>query len=116
MAQILQKSRDMMIPERQNNRILGGTTMKKKLLLSTVTAAALMFSGAAFNKAEAAHVQYNPTTQVTYKVVNQEDAQKLIQQYFAKYNVTFPTQWNQMYHQQQVKIVKAPTQQPKNNN
>ena len=28
--------------------------MKKKLLLSTVTAAAIMFSGAAFNKAEAA--------------------------------------------------------------
>ena len=42
--------------------------MKKKLLLSTVTAAAIMFSGAAFNKAEAAEVKYYPTTQVTYKV------------------------------------------------
>ena len=28
--------------------------MKKKILLSTVTAAAIIFSGAAFNKAEAA--------------------------------------------------------------
>ena len=31
--------------------------MKKKLLFSTVTAAALLFTGAAFNKAEAATVQ-----------------------------------------------------------
>ncbi len=76
--------------------------MKKKLLLSTVTAAAIMFSGAAFNKAEAAEVKYYPTTQVTYKVATQEEAQKLIQQYFAKYNVQLPAQW---------KTVQAPTQQ-----
>ena len=63
--------------------------MKKKILFSTVTAAAIMFSGAAFNKAEAAKVKCDPTTQVTYKVVTQEDAQKLMKQYFAKYNVTF---------------------------
>ena len=35
--------------------------MKKKILLSTVTAAAIIFSGTAFNKAEAANVQCNPT-------------------------------------------------------
>jgi uncharacterized YkwD family protein len=75
--------------------------MKKKLLLSTVTAAAIMFSGAAFNKAEAAEVNC-PTNQVTYKVATQQEAQKLIQQYFAKYNVQLPAQW---------KAVQAPTQQ-----
>lgn len=87
--------------------------MKKKLLLSTVTAAAIMFSGAAFNKAEAASVQCNPTNQVTYQVVSQADAQKMIQQYFAKYNIQFPVQWTQVYNQPQWNTVKAPTQQPK---
>ncbi len=76
--------------------------MKKKLLLSTVTAAAIMFSGAAFNKAEAAEVKYYPTTQVTYKVATQEEAQKLTQKYFAQYNIQLPAQW---------KVIKAPTQQ-----
>lgn len=89
--------------------------MKKKLLLSTVTAAAIMFSGAAFNKAEAANVQCNPTTQVTYKVLNQEDAQKLMQQYFAKYNVTFPTQWKSVPTQQKVQT-QQPVKQPTKTN
>lgn len=83
--------------------------MKKKFLISTVTAAAVIFSGAAFNKAEAA-TPCNPTTQATYKFVTQADAQKLMQQYFAKYNVQFPAQWNQVYPQQQV-YKYVPTQQ-----
>ena len=50
--------------------------MNKKFILSTVTAAAIIFSGAAFNKAEAASIY--PTNQVTYKVATQADAQKLM--------------------------------------
>lgn len=84
--------------------------MKKKFLFSTVTAAAVIFSGAAFNKAEAATTQCNPTTQVTYKVATQADVQKLIQQYFAKYNVQLPAQLNQLATQQQV-YKYVPTQQ-----
>lgn len=88
--------------------------MKKKLLLSTVTAATLIFSGAAFHKADAASIPCNPTTQVTYQTVNQADAQNMMKQYLAKYNVQLPAQWTQMLTNQtryQVNTVKAPTQQ-----
>ncbi len=111
MAQMLQKSRDMMIPDRKQQN-LRRNNMKKKILLSTVTAAAIIFSGAAFNKAEAANVQCNPTTQVTYKVANQEDAQKLMKQYFAKYNVTFPAQWYAVAPTQQKVQTQQPVKQP----
>ena len=86
--------------------------MKKKILLSTVTAAAIIFSGTAFNKAEAANVQCNPTNQVT----NQEDAQKLMKQYFAKYNVTFPAQWKAVAPTQQKVQTQQPVKQPTNSN
>ena len=90
--------------------------MKKKLLLSTVTAAAIMFSGAAFNKAEAAEVKYYPTTQVTYKVINQQDAQKLMKQYFAKYHVTFPAQWKAVAPTKQKVRTQQPVKQPTKTN
>jgi uncharacterized YkwD family protein len=77
--------------------------VKKKLLLTTVAAAAMIFTGANFDKAEAAQVKYQPTTQVTYKVATQAEAQKLIQQYLAKYNFQAPTQW---------KVIKPTTQKP----
>jgi uncharacterized YkwD family protein len=77
--------------------------MKKKLFLTTVAAAAMIFTGANFDKAEAAQVNYQPTTQVTYKVATQAEAQKLIQQYLAKYNFQAPTQW---------KVIKPTTQKP----
>ena len=68
--------------QKENNKILRRNyIMNKKFILSTVTAAAILFSGAAFNKAEAAQVS---TNQVTYKVTTQADAQKLIQQYLKK--------------------------------
>ena len=85
--------------------------MKKKILLSTVTAAAIIFSGTAFNKAEAANVQCNPTNQVT----NQEDAQKLMKRY-AKYNVTFPAQWKAAAPTQQKVQTQQPVKQPTNSN
>ncbi len=85
--------------------------MKKKILLSTVTAAAIIFSGTAFNKAEAANVQCNPTNQVT----NQEDAQKLMKRY-AKYNVTFPAQWKAVAPTQQKVQTQQPVKQPTNSN
>ena len=90
--------------------------MKKKLLLSTVTAAAIMFSGAAFNKAEAAEVKYYPTTQVTYKVINQQDAQKLMKQYFAKYHVAFPAQWKAVAPTKQKVRTQQPVKQPTKTN
>ena len=85
--------------------------MKKKILLSTVTAAAIIFSGTAFNKAEAANVQCNPTNQVT----NQEDAQKLMKRY-AKYNVTFPAQWKAVAPTKQKVQTQQPVKQPTNSN
>ena len=54
MVQFLQKSHDMMNPERNNKILRRNNIMNKKFILSTVTAAAILFSGAAFNKAEAA--------------------------------------------------------------
>ena len=90
--------------------------MKKKFLLSTVTAAAIMFSGAAFNKAEAADVKYDPTTQVTYKVANQEDAQKLMKQFFANYNVAFPAQWKEVAPTKQKVQTQQPVKQPTKTN
>ncbi|AZV43824.1 hypothetical protein BAOM_3215 [Peribacillus asahii] len=109
--------------------------MKKKLILSTVAAAAVMFSGAGFNQAEAAQVNCQPTKQFTYKVTSQEDAQKFIQQYFAKYGIKVqgnviqapvkqstptqqaqqPTQAKQQAPTQQ-QVQKPTTQQPTTNN
>ena len=88
--------------------------MKKKLLFTTL-AAAVIFTGAGFNKAEAASINYYyPTTQVTYKVASQADAQKLIQQYFSAYNIQLPTQWNKVTTQKRVQwnVYKAPVQKP----
>ena len=82
--------------------------MKKKILLSTVTAAAIIFSGTAFNKAEAANVQCNPT--------NQEDAQKLMKQYSTKYHFTFPAQWKAVAPTQQKVQTQQPVKQPTNSN
>ncbi|USK58370.1 CAP domain-containing protein [Peribacillus asahii] len=103
--------------------------MKKKLILSTVAAAAVMFSGAGFNQAEAAQVNCQPTKQFTYKVTSQQDAQKLVQQYFAKYGIKVqgnaiqaptqqaqqPTQAKQQAPTQQ-QVQKPTTQQPTTNN
>ncbi len=85
--------------------------MNKKFILSTVTAAAIIFSGAAFNKAEAAQL---PTNQVTYQVATQADAQKFVQQYLANYNIQLPAQLNQLLTKQQVyqwNVMYAPVQQ-----
>lgn len=84
--------------------------MKKKLLFSTVAAAALFFTGTGFNKAEAASVNCNSTTQVTYKLATQQDAQKLLQQYMNQFNIQFPVQWNQLTKQKSVpcKLTQAP--------
>ena len=109
MAQILQKSRDMMIPERKTTEFFRRNNMKKKILLSTVTAAAIIFSGTAFNKAEAANVfQCNPT--------NQEDAQKLMKQYSTKYHFTFPTHWKAVAPTQQKVQTQQPVKKPTNSN
>ena len=109
--------------------------MKKKLILSTVAAAAVMFSGAGFNQAEAAPVNCQTTKQITYKATSQEDAQKFIQQYFAKYGIKVqgnviqapvkqstpkqqvqqPTQAKQQAPTQQ-QAQKPTTQQPTTNN
>lgn len=86
--------------------------MKKKLLFSTVAAAALLFTGAGFNKTEAASYNCNSTTQVTYKLATQEEAQKLIHQYMNQFNIQFPVQWNQVTTQKSVPctLTQVPTQ------
>ncbi|RID81648.1 serine protease [Peribacillus asahii] len=86
--------------------------MKKKLILSTVAAAAVMFSGAGFNQAEAAPVNYQTTKQVTYKIATQEDAQKFIQQYFAKYGINLQVQGKVVQVPVQQQVQKPTTQQP----
>lgn len=61
--------------------------MKKKLLLTSIAAAAMIFTGASFDKAEAAQVNCQKTSPVTYQTTNFSDVQKIFQQYFAKYNI-----------------------------
>ncbi|RFU61738.1 hypothetical protein D0463_14620, partial [Bacillus sp. V59.32b] len=65
--------------------------MKKKMFISAAAAAAVILSGAGANQADAStiNVQVKP---VVYKVTNQQEAEKLVNQYLAKYNLQSPKQ------------------------
>ncbi|CAH0347324.1 CAP domain-containing protein [Bacillus sp. CECT 9360] len=65
--------------------------MKKKMFISAAAAAAVILSGAGANQADAStiNVQVKP---VVYKVSNQQEAEKLVNQYLAKYNLQSPKQ------------------------
>ncbi|MFJ7636866.1 CAP domain-containing protein [Peribacillus sp. NPDC097264] len=63
--------------------------MKKKMFISAAAAAAIIFTGAGASQTEAASCE--TVKQVTYKSINQEDIQKVLEQYLAKYNIAMPT-------------------------
>ncbi|MGE6376326.1 CAP domain-containing protein [Peribacillus muralis] len=81
--------------------------MKKKMIMSAAAAAAIIFTGVGANQAEAANC--DTVKQVTYKTMNQEDMQKVLNQYLAKYNITLPAA------QAQQKPVQKPVQNPGQN-
>ncbi|MCK1982714.1 MULTISPECIES: CAP domain-containing protein [Peribacillus] len=78
--------------------------MKKKMFMSAAAAAAIIFTGVGANQAEAANC--DTVKQVTYKSMNKEDMQKVLNQYLAKYNITLPAA------QAQQKPVQKPVQKP----
>ena len=80
--------------------------MKKKMIMSAAAAAAIIFTGVGANQAEAANC--DTVKQVTYKAMNQEDMQKVLNQYLAKYNITLPA----AQVQAQEKPVQKPEQKP----
>jgi uncharacterized YkwD family protein len=82
--------------------------MKKKMFMSAAAAAAIIFTGVGANQAEAANC--DTVKQVTYKSINQEDMQKVLNQYLTKYNITLPASQSQSLPVQQP--VQKPVQQP----
>ncbi|MFB6802047.1 CAP domain-containing protein [Peribacillus butanolivorans] len=82
--------------------------MKKKMFMSAAAAAAIIFTGVGANQAEAANC--DTVKQVTYKSINQEDMQKVLNQYLTKYNITLPASQTQSLQVQQP--VQKPVQQP----
>ncbi|MGG0285233.1 CAP domain-containing protein [Peribacillus butanolivorans] len=82
--------------------------MKKKMFMSAAAAAAIIFTGVGANQAEAANC--DTVKQVTYKSINQEDMQKVLNQYLTKYNITLPASQSQSLQVQ--KPVQQPVQQP----
>ncbi|MFD4928792.1 CAP domain-containing protein [Peribacillus butanolivorans] len=82
--------------------------MKKKMFMSAAAAAAIIFTGVGANQAEAANC--DTVKQVTYKSINQEDMQKVLNQYLTKYNITLPASQSQSLQVQQP--VQKPVQQP----
>ena len=59
------------------------------MFISAAAAAAIIFTGAGASQTEAASCE--TVKQVTYKSINQEDIQKVLEQYLAKYNIAMPT-------------------------
>ncbi|KON69694.1 hypothetical protein AKG34_13690 [Peribacillus butanolivorans] len=80
--------------------------MKKKMFMSAAAAAAIIFTGVGANQAEAANC--DTVKQVTYKSINQEDMQKVLNQYLTKYNITLPASQSLQVQQP----VQQPAQQP----
>ncbi|MFJ7745838.1 CAP domain-containing protein [Peribacillus sp. NPDC097295] len=58
------------------------------MFISAAAAAAIIFTGAGASQADAANCE--TVKQVTYKSINQEEVQKVLEQYLAKYNIVLP--------------------------
>ncbi|MET3321407.1 UNVERIFIED_ORG: putative YkwD family protein [Peribacillus simplex] len=84
--------------------------MKKKMFMSAAAAAAIIFTGVGANQAEAANC--DTVKQVTYKSINQEDMQKVLNQYLTKYNITLPASQSLQVQQPVQQPVQKPAQQP----
>ncbi len=101
----------MIIPEAKHNTKRTSQEeirMKKKMFMSAAAAAAIIFTGVGANQAEAANC--DTVKQVTYKSINKEDMQKVLNQYLAKYNITLPAAQAQQTPVQ--KPVQTPVQTP----
>ncbi|OIK14776.1 CAP domain-containing protein [Bacillus sp. MUM 13] len=64
--------------------------MKKKMIFSAAAAAAVILSGAGFNQASAATQPCPQAKPVSFQVTNQQDIQKILNQYMKQYNVQMP--------------------------
>ncbi|MED3692039.1 CAP domain-containing protein [Peribacillus butanolivorans] len=84
--------------------------MKKKMFMSAAAAAAIIFTGVGANQAEAANC--DTVKQVTYKSINQEDMQKVLNQYLTKYNITLPASQSLQVQQPVQQPAQKPVQQP----
>ncbi|MFF2286753.1 CAP domain-containing protein [Peribacillus butanolivorans] len=84
--------------------------MKKKMFMSAAAAAAIIFTGVGANQAEAANC--DTVKQVTYKSINQEDMQKVLNQYLTKYNITLPASQSLQVQQPAQQPVQQPVQKP----
>ncbi|MFD4818100.1 CAP domain-containing protein [Peribacillus butanolivorans] len=84
--------------------------MKKKMFMSAAAAAAIIFTGVGANQAEAANC--DTVKQVTYKSINQEDMQKVLNQYLTKYNITLPASQSLQVQQPVQQPVQKPAQKP----
>jgi uncharacterized YkwD family protein len=107
LVHLLQKVHVMIIPEAKHNTKRTSQEeiqMKKKMFMSAAAAAAIIFTGVGANQAEAANC--DTVKQVTYKSMNKEDMQNVLNQYLAKYNITLPAA------QAQQKPVQKPVQTP----
>ncbi|MFJ7682586.1 CAP domain-containing protein [Peribacillus butanolivorans] len=83
--------------------------MKKKMFMSAAAAAAIIFTGVGANQAEAANC--DTVKQVTYKSINQEDMQKVLNQYLTKYNITLPASQSLQVQQPVQQPVQKPAQE-----
>ncbi|WP_409301167.1 CAP domain-containing protein [Peribacillus sp. SCS-155] len=88
--------------------------MKKKMFLSAAAAAAIILTGAGAKQADAASMDCVQVKPVTYQTANPQDAQKIIDQFFAKYNVQVKQYGipQQAQPQASAKPVAQPAQKP----
>ncbi|SFC79598.1 uncharacterized protein, YkwD family [Bacillus sp. OV322] len=64
--------------------------MKKKMIFSAAAAAAVILSGAGFNQASAATQPCPQAKPVSFQVTDQQDIQKILNQYMKQYKVQMP--------------------------
>ncbi|MDQ0217927.1 sporulation protein [Peribacillus cavernae] len=82
--------------------------MKKKMFFSAAAAAAVILSGAGVKQADASTIDYQ-VKPVIFQVSNQQEAEKLVNQYLSKYNV--PKQQVQQPAEQPQKPAAQPQKQ-----
>ncbi|WP_028391441.1 CAP domain-containing protein [Bacillus cihuensis] len=84
--------------------------MKKKSLFTAAAAAALIFTGVGVKEADASTIKNVNIQTVAYKVNSQEDLQKVLDQYLAKYNI--PVNYNISINKQFDAVAKQYTAKP----
>ncbi|RFU65418.1 CAP domain-containing protein [Peribacillus glennii] len=84
--------------------------MKKKMFFSAAAAAAVILSGAGVKQADASTINYQVKPMV-YQVSNQQEAQKLVNQYLGNFNTQFKNQCNVPQQQAQQPVAQQPVAQ-----